>query len=353
MLEVEPLSTIGIGSVPFVKGENACEEIFKNWGIPFWPQYPGRSLRENFVFQFLRTFPGLKVSRAKASFDETQYRREERKYLRRLKFAIRHCEGTKCLRNDNINSFEPLSDWAFGYSQMKVLLNKNAFPDRKIIKLQVTGPATIWNSFFKKRISRNLSPSVEKTLTAALTAAGLAQIQRILANKKTPLIFIDEPVQLTRQEDDAGISQMVNSFKGVGALVGLHVCSNPDWEDFSGLNLDVFHFDSTAYDKLERSQYRFLQNHLKKGKWIAWGAVSTLERTKNNREKLLKQIKQMADSYLTWEDILNRSLLAPACGMGGLKPEQDGPIFENLRALAVELRTLRDKKVKKRLTLLP
>ena len=322
-----PLSIVSIGSIPFVKGKNACEEIFKNWDIPFWPQYPGRSLRENFVFQFLSHFPGLDVSPSAASFNESEYRRKEKKYREKLKRAL--------LNHETVLNFEPPSDWALGYSQMKKLLSRKTSSKRKIIKLQVTGPGTVWNSFFKKRVSRSLSPKVEKTLTMSLIARGLAQIHRVLSHQKTPLIFIDEPM---RAENLSGLKKMVATFKKSGAVVGLHVCSNPDWRDFSGLNLDLFHFDSTAHDKFTEAQCRFIRHHLKKRKWIAWGAVSTLERNKNSREKLLKLIDQTADSCLNWKGILNRSLLAPACGTGGLKPEQDRAIFEDLRILAKELR---------------
>ena len=336
MLELKPLSVVGLGSVPFVEGKNSCEEIFKNWDIPFWPQYPGRSLRENFVFQFLSTFPGLKVSAASVSFDKSEYCRRENKYVEKLKQAL--------LNHETIFNFEPPSDWALGYSQMKKLLSRKAGSKKKIIKLQVTGPGTVWNSFFKKYVSKSLSLKVEKTLTASLIAGGLAQIYRVLSYGKIPMIFIDEPVRIKNR---SGLKRMVTAFKESGGVVGVHVCSRPDWGDLYDLNLDIFHFDATACDKLTDGQCRFIRNHLKKGKWVAWGAVPTLKINKKRGKKLLKQINQIADSSLNWKDVLNRSLMAPACGTGGLKPEQDGAIFEDLQAFRDRIKSLREKNQKR------
>jgi hypothetical protein len=51
-----------IGSMPHTNPDEACSIIMKYLpDIPFWPQLPGRSPRENMIIQFSEGFPGVVI----------------------------------------------------------------------------------------------------------------------------------------------------------------------------------------------------------------------------------------------------------------------------------------------------
>ena len=328
-----PLSTVGIGSVPYREGKNSCAGIFKDWDIPFWPQYPGRTLRENLIFQFLSSFPGLEVSESAAAFNEAVFLQHEDSYRKNLE---------RTLSSSDDFSFEPPPGWALGYSEMKDLLSQGAFPEKRVIKLQVTGPETVWKSFFSKNVSPSLAEGIREALGLSLQAAGLAQIHRASEFGKTPLIFIDEPILA---DDLSFLRHMISTFKRNAALVGLHVCSNTHWQGFTNLDLDVFHFDVTAHRGFGELQRNFIQTHLQARKWVAWGVVPTGQKTGLNIAKIdygrnfLKQIERIADKKLLTEEVLNHSLLAPGCGAGTLRSQEEQAVFESLRVTAMTLKT--------------
>jgi hypothetical protein len=324
-----PLSTLGIGSVPFSRGENSCRAIFERWDIPFWPQYPASSLRENFVFQFLSTFPGFDVLGESLSFDESKYLRGQKGYESKLDRAF----STK-----DFLAFEPHPDWALGYSQMRQILNEGLFPGKRLIKLQVTGAGTVWRSFFSDRVSEKISERLRGDLSRTLIAFGLAQILRTQSYKRTPLIFIDEPV---RSKDLSELSEMVDAFKNFGAWVGLHVCSSSDWKGFEDLAIDLFHFDATTL-QFNSSQQFFIQTLLERGGWIVWGIVPTAPdsnfEVRDFSSPLLDRIKKVAGEKLPIQAVLKRSLIAPACGTGTLSPAEDEVVRRSLNLISKGLR---------------
>ncbi len=50
---LKPFSATGIGSVPFLSREQACQEILSHESlIPFWPQLVQKDPREDMVLQY-------------------------------------------------------------------------------------------------------------------------------------------------------------------------------------------------------------------------------------------------------------------------------------------------------------
>lgn len=328
-----PFATFGIGSVPYQENQNSCETIFKEWDIPFWPQYPMRSPRENFIFQFLNRFPGLTFSESKAFFNEEEFLRKEKIYEENLDRAF--------LKKDFLD-FEPSSKFALGYFQMKKVLEKGAYPEKRFLKLQVTGPATVWKSFFAERVSKSYASRIQAMIQRALTAAGLAQIQRIRILQRVPLIFIDEPVS---SDNLQGLIEMTATFKASGALVGLHRCSCFDWKGFENLKLDFFHFDASRPFPVGEGRLSLLQAWIKKKVWLGWGVVPTFPfpdfEPRDFSSFFLDQCRRLSEGKAPVESILSRSLISPACGTGTLSSLQDQKIGESIRMTARSLRSSR------------
>ena len=319
-----PLSTFGIGSMPYVKRENTCGKIFQYFDIPFWPQYPVRSLRENFVFQFLSSFPGFEVSDRGASFNEKVYENQAGGYREKLAGAF--------LKKSFLD-FEPPVDWALGYSQLKASLEEKGSSEKKIIKLQVTGLNTVWRSFFSERVSPEKNEQVFRDLCDTLVASGLAQIQRIQSYGRTPFIMIDEP--LLGKEKRFGLERMTRLFKEAGAWVGLHACSCTEWESIEDFEFDVFHFDLSKLQTLRSEAGDFLEMIVRKGGWVAWGVIPTDSKSDLKVQDfspiLLNWWEKIFRGNTSLEAIVEHSLLAPACGTGTPGPLGDKVVRRSLK----------------------
>lgn len=328
---LKPLSLLGIGSVPFKEEGNSCREIFESWDLPFWPQYPARSLRENFLFQFLSPFPGLAVTGQTASFDEARFLRNLKAYRESIDEAF---------SKKRFFSFEPPSDWALGFSEMKAFLDRGEFREKPAIKLQVTGPGTVWNSFFQDRV-KSSSREIQKELVQTLSLAGLAQIERILSYGRRPLILIDEPLPT---KGLWGLGEMAGAFRDSGAWVGLHVCSSAAWEGFESLAIHLFHFDLSAHPRFSPQNRLFLQNFLKQKKWVAWGIVPTAPgggfKPGDFSGIFLDRLRELAGEGLSVEEILKQALIAPACGMGTLTWAQAEAVRKSLQMTSAGLAAL-------------
>lgn len=318
-----PLSTVGIGSLPFIKGENSCEKVFERWDIPFWPQYPSRSRRENLVFQFLSGFPGLTVRDDRAVFSEAEFLKGRKPYQKRIERAF---------LEKSFLSFEAPVDWALGYAELKEILAKGLHPEKRVVKLQITGPETVWKSFFSHQVSRSLETAVREDLTWALRAAGLAQIQRVQSMGRQPLILIDDPLP---SENSPGLVRMLDDFKSFGARVGLHVCSASFWNVCDPSKIDLIHFDTTQAREPDRGRVHFLKILLGKGGWVVWGIVPTSPdsdfQVRDFSPLLLSRVRELSEMGWEEEKVLRQSLLAPACGTGGLSPSQDEAVFRSLQ----------------------
>ena len=57
--------TTGIGSLPYIDAGKSADKAFDAFNIPFWPQLPKRSFRENMYCQFSQGLPGVIIDEKK------------------------------------------------------------------------------------------------------------------------------------------------------------------------------------------------------------------------------------------------------------------------------------------------
>jgi hypothetical protein len=92
---------------------------------------------------------------------------------------------------------------------------------------------------------------------------------------------------------------------------------------------------------LERN---FIQSFLKKKDWIAWGIVPTTPGADlgsgDFSALLMSRIREISRPELPIEEILDQSLIAPACGTGSLSQGQDEAIFRSLELTRDRLKQL-------------
>ena len=138
----------------------------------------------------------------------------------------------------------------------------------------------------------------------------------------TPIVFFDEP-GLGR--DVSALKTMVDFARGLGAIVGVHDCG-PDFRNAIAAKPDLLSFDFATYGSHVGESWDPLAEFVKAGGSLAWGAISTAPTGKRFDPSITGGAIRTAALRLTGSDkaareLLQRSLITPACGTALLEPE--------------------------------
>ncbi len=131
--DLKPFSATGIGSVPFLSAELACQEILSHESlIPFWPQLVQKDPREDMVLQYSPPLPCLKPDLAeKTLFYDPDCNRAESLLLFYEKFLA-----------SDISFFSLLPEFAAGFYRLLEVL-PSLPPSAGYVKGQIVGPITL------------------------------------------------------------------------------------------------------------------------------------------------------------------------------------------------------------------
>jgi hypothetical protein len=333
------LRVTGIGSVPFLDPDEACDLILKHCPmIPYVPQLLKRDPRESMFLQFAENLPCLGVNYKKMHvfFDRT---RDMGKELDRF--------------YDNLKQAH--YDW-FRISpeycrSLPVLLEKCRTSANPFVKTQVTGPVTYLMSLAKgDKRPLIYDDALAEAVTLGLAMKGLWQANEIKKIGKTPLLFLDEPslselgsayMPITTEK----ARSFVDGFLGFirkrdrDLLVGLHCCGNTDWGMILESGVDIVSLDSySCGDKLmlyPKETSRFL----KRGGFIAFGLVPTSEYgnwiTENALyDQFMSILTGFEERGIPRGELLDHAIFTPACGTGPLRPRDARRILELVASLA-------------------
>jgi hypothetical protein len=321
------MTATGIGSVPFLDADAAAAMILEYLPeMPFWPQMVRLGFPEEMVAQAARGLPGLKVDlEARAVAVDPSLPREEA--LARLYEEV---------WAGDLAPFALEPEEAQGFFALL-----RAYPSLhsqgQALKGQLSGPVTfagMVKDLEGKPIlfDRELTQAVCQGL--ALKAAWQAQKFRDLG--KEAVIFFDEPyltgfgsayLPISKNEVGEILTETLDTVRVSGPVsLGVHCCGNTDWSLLLEAPLDILSFDSYGYFDSLRLYDRALQGFLARGGWLAWGLVPTGEDLHGETgdtlwQRFQGQVQQLARLGPPPKEILSRSLLTPACGMGYLTPE--------------------------------
>src|SRR3990167_2658985 len=133
-LEFRCLAT-GIGSLPHLNPVAACSFIAKYFkAIPFWPQLPNMSSKENMFTQYIEGFPGVSEQGEKVIWKREKVFEEKLELL-----YSRHLQG-------QYSAYGFSRGYASGF---QVFLDSKILPERAI-KGQVTGPISMGLNLLKE-----------------------------------------------------------------------------------------------------------------------------------------------------------------------------------------------------------
>ncbi|HNU35517.1 MAG TPA: hypothetical protein PKJ15_02880, partial [Methanomassiliicoccales archaeon] len=228
-----------------------------------------------------------------------------------------------------------------------------AGPRKKIaaVKGQVTGPvsaglqvldqngkAAIYDEAYGEIIRRNLN------MQAKWQARKLREIS------DRPIIFLDEPSLTLIGTPFASISQRQvvewtdEVLEGVDAVKGMHCCGNTDWPLLLSTSIDLLSFDAYNYAHTVSLFPKEVSAFLDRGGSIAWGLIPNMEDqiAKETVGSLLRRFESYMDMLyrkgMDLDLLLERSLITPQCGLGGLDENNAERVLELLTGTVEAIR---------------
>jgi methionine synthase II (cobalamin-independent) len=347
-----------IGSLPLSDHSEALELIFAATPeIPLWPQLPGNPL-EQMMPQFAEGIPcireeNLTSPEGRILFDtsgpdfEAQQLAFYEDYM-----AVQEQPDTLAA-----SRFRVSRERAEGLYQFVEHLQAGRAASRPVaVKGQVTGPFTMLTGI-KDRLGRaGYYDDTVREMTVKGIAMKAAWQARFLAASGLPVIvFIDEPAlaglgsSAFISVDNAAVQEMLNeiaeAIHAAGALAGLHVCANTEWELLLTSKIDILSFDAYSFfDKLAALGAE-LHRYLDRGGILAWGGIPTgnaADIDKESADSLVQlweaQAAQLVRPGRDLPALLRQMLITPSCGTGSLSRARAEKVLELTKAVSAQLR---------------
>jgi len=333
-LEFECLPT-GIGSMPYTNPDEACATIMRYFpDVPFWPQLPRRSPKENMVVQFSEGFPGVVTEGDKIHIEPSAGFESQVEQI--------YIDSEQ----DNAREYSVSRECSAG---LHAFLSK--VENSKIVKGQVTGPLT-WGLTVTRQDGLGIlyDDTLAETAAKFLRLKASWQENTLRQISPNPIIFVDEPYLVSLGSVFTPIPEekvpvlLEETLKGIKGIRGLHCCGNTNWSVVLDIAIDILSFDAYNYASSLSTHSDKVKSFLARGGTIAWGIVPNDEEVLANeslpslRDRLEEAMAPFSRNGVEFKQIIAQGLITPSCGLDALSPEAADQALELTAKLSSELR---------------
>jgi hypothetical protein len=295
LMRLEPLTTTGVGSLPFTRPAEAARHAVAAYELPFCPQLP-RAYGD-----MLQEWLGADPERCGWAPDRDRQM--------------------------------PAAWDAF------ILELRRRPPSHGLVKLQVTGPLTL--AMALERGCAQGRPDVEglaREIAGWLAAAVSGQVHDLRELGLATLVMVDEPGLMAARR--LGATPAVwDALRATAPAWGVHVCGEVPWILLDMAEPDVISYDLTRYG-CGRAAQGTIRRLMRRGGRIMWGAVDPAAASQPSSivDRLCAAARAVAGRRSRIDDVLERSLLSGACGTGGVDLQAERGIARGLQVSASALR---------------
>ena len=304
----------GVGALPHKNSREACQDVLEIFpSFPYIPTLPDRGQLESIVFNDSEQLPGRIIRDDRLLFDSSvdQTAAMERVYMD-------YVEG-------NFSSYSLHENYASAFIEMM----SHDLSQVSILKFQVTGPVT----FGMQVVDANKRPIYYDTQLADVLAKMLALKARwceVEMQKKTgvreTLIVLNEPYLASLGSSVVPVDKETvrSGWEDIASLIqgglGIHCCSNTDWEFVLGLNPSVVSLDAYGTAKEFLLYADSITEYMGRGGVVAWGIVPAdsriyvTEATDSLYRKYM-DIRSQLCKCMPEELFDAQSLITPSCGI--------------------------------------
>lgn len=323
--------------------------------IPIWPQLPANPY-ERMLHQFAEGLPGVVEEYIETADSKIYYDTEapgfEEAQLAFYEEYLQFAEAPELLLNSRFavspqraQGIYTLTDAAGNFTRPTAL------------KGQITGPFTMLTGVHDREDRLGYyNPTIRDIVVKGLAMKAAWQAVFLRHHSSLPaLVFIDEPalaglgsssfISIAADDIRQDINEVSAAIHGAGALAGVHVCANTEWDILLGSEIDILSFDAYGYfDRLALLQEQ-VHTFLDQGKILAWGIVPTSEHEAIEREtcdSLVQlwetQAEQLCRPGRDKASLLRQTLITPSCGTGSLPTALARKVLDLTRDVSAALR---------------
>ena len=325
--------------------------------IPIWPQLPANPY-EHMLHQFAEGLPGVieeSIETAESRiFYDTEVAGFEEAQLAFYEEYLQTAEDPELLLTSRFAVSRQRAQGIYTLTDAA-----GDFVSPTALKGQITGPFTMLTGVHDKDDRLGYyNPAIHDIVVKGLAMKAAWQGLFLKKQSRLPvLIFIDEPalaglgssafISIAAGDIRADINEVSAAIHSVGALAGVHVCANTEWDLLLSSDIDILSFDAYGYfDRLVLLKEQ-LHAYLDQGKILAWGIVPTSSHEaieKESCETLVQlweeQAAQLVRPGRDLAAILQQTLITPSCGTGSLPPVLARKVLDLTRDIS---RTLKAK----------
>ena len=310
-----------IGSLPHTDPAEACSLVLSTLPeIPPWPQLPRRSFLENMYVQYSEGFPGVVIDAA-----------QEKIYVDRTRDLDPALERLYLAYLENATAGWSISP-AYAQGLHQFLAGSLGKP--VALKGQVTGPIS-WGLSVTDQNRRAIlyDEVLAEALAKHLRLKAAWEESALRSVCPQTIIFVDEPymsafgsafVSVSREQV---IGLLEEVFQGIAGLKGVHCCGNTDWSVLLSTSVNILNLDAYDYAESLSLYPDDVQAFLNRNGIIAWGIVPTdgAALAEETTESLVTRLEQamgfLVNKGLPLDQILERSLITPSCGLASVSVE--------------------------------
>jgi hypothetical protein len=331
------LST-GVGALPHTDPGKACDQVLAIYpDIPYIPTLPNRGLLEMIVFNDSSRIPGMMIEDGRLRVDRSRdiSADMEQVYLDFME--------------QNTVPYAITPEYASCFAEM----SGRDFSGSLFLKCQLTGPVTLgmqviddqrrpiyYDDQFADVISKMIALRARWAEEEMSTFAGVRKTlvvlnEPYLASLGSSVIPIRKELVLSGWEDISGM---------VAGGLGIHCCSNTDWEFVMELFPSVISFDAFS-GAIEFLLYMDrVISYMERGGIIAWGIIPSQPElfSAGGPEDWFRKftvIREQVTSFCSEELFFRQSVITPTCGIQSGDPALAEQIMRASKGLSDRIRT--------------
>jgi len=304
----------GVGALPHTDPQQACDDVLALFpAFPYIPTLPDQSQLESIVFNDSEQLPGRMIQNDRLLFDST---RDQTAAMEKV--YMDYVEG-------NFHDYGLHKEYASAFIEMM----SRRLPGALVLKCQVTGPVTFGMQvvdadkrpiYYDSQLADVLSKMI------ALKACWCEQTMRKNTGVSETLVVLNEPYLASLGSSVVPVDKETvrAGWDDIAALVegglGIHCCSNTDWEFVLSLNPSVVSVDAYATAKEFLLYSDTIVSYMERGGIVAWGIVPA-----ETKLFVTETVDSLFDQYLKIRTQLctrmpeklfdAQSLITPSCGI--------------------------------------
>lgn len=304
-----------LGSLPVVDPDEACRMMLQSFAaIPAWPQLPKRTFLENMYVQVSEGLPGAVVTEDRLFVDTT-----------RVDEDLGPLYSAYLTGDAEAGAISP----AYAAGLARFCAMADALSGCTAVKGQVTGPVSLGLQVTDQKRRPILYDEVlADALAKHLQLKARWQERELRKLCDRTILFLDEPYlssigsAYVALREDQVMACLAEVLEGISGLKGLHCCGNTDWGLLLSLPIDIVSFDAYTYALPFAIYSDSLKAFLRRGGMIAWGIVPNTaeslagETADSLTDRLLAAMGLLVDKGIPFDEIVQRSLITPSCGLG-------------------------------------